>query len=85
MSDQGQLPAVEKALGEELEKAQSKDADQRALAEAFARLNPGKTHFEVGGIETEQLYEQFVAPPAPYIFSARRGARSLHLQLLQED
>lgn len=54
-SDQGQLSAVEKALGEELEKAQSMDIDQKALAEAFARLNPGKTHFEVGGIETEQV------------------------------
>lgn len=62
-SDQGQLSAVEKALGEELEKAQSMDIDQMALAEALSRLNPGKTHFELGGIETEQVYEKFVAPP----------------------
>lgn len=68
--DEDQLPEYQRAFQEELEKAQSNDVDQRAMAEAFARLNPGKTEFEMGGEETEQIYQKFVAPPP----SAQRDA-----------
>lgn len=59
----GMQQEIQQALDKENTKARSHDADLYAAAEAMARANPGRTRFEVGGGEAQQIYEQFVAPP----------------------
>lgn len=63
LQSEGDQHTIAKAVAEEVEKGESMDADNRALASAFAKLNPGKTEFHVGGEETQKIYDQFVAPP----------------------
>lgn len=42
---------------------QGRDAERNAVASAWARQNPGKSHMEWGGLETQALFDQYAAPP----------------------
>ena len=54
---------VDEALRKACEKQQVSELQMRGLTQAWSKQNPGKTTFEVGGEETQKLYEQFIAAP----------------------
>ena len=54
---------IQQALDKAYIKAASEDADLHATTAALARMNPGVTELQVGGVEYQRVYEQFVAPP----------------------
>lgn len=60
---QGQEVEIAQAMAEEVDKARTQDAELAAMARGFAQMNPGQRHFEVGGPQTQEVYEQYVAPP----------------------
>jgi len=62
---------VETAFRKALETQQGSMLEMDALAQAWKKENPNSNHFEVGGPETQRLYEQFTAAPKS---SDRRGA-----------
>lgn len=62
---------VETAFRKALESQQGSMLEMDALAQAWKKENPNSNHFEVGGPETQRLYEQFTAAPKS---SDRRGA-----------
>lgn len=54
---------VETPFRKALEEQQTTMMQTDALAQAWKRENPHGTNFEMGGPETQRLYEQFVAAP----------------------
>ena len=54
---------ISNAINAAVLKQQARDAEMVAVASAWAKQNPGKTSMEFGGIETQQLFDQFAAAP----------------------
>eukprot|EP00985_Skeletonema_marinoi_P023632 scaffold15840_cov142-Skeletonema_marinoi.AAC.6 len=54
---------VDEALRKACEKQNVSEIQMRGLMQAWSKQNPGKTTMEIGGEETQKLYEQFIAPP----------------------
>jgi hypothetical protein len=54
---------TEEPLRRAMEKEQQEDAEMEALMQAFVQQNPGERNFEIGGPETQKLYDQFIAAP----------------------
>jgi hypothetical protein len=54
---------LQQALVKEKEKARGQDAELRALASAHHQLHPESNTVELGGPETQMLYDKFVSPP----------------------
>lgn len=50
-------------LRTEVEKARAYNADMAALSRGLSELNPGSQQIQMGGLQTQQVYERFVAPP----------------------
>lgn len=63
MREPGQDEQFRKAIVEETDKANATDAENRAMAQAMARENPGQTNLEFGGEQYARLYDKFAAPP----------------------
>ena len=59
----GKSGEIQEAIAAQVEQARAQDADMLSLAQAYAKLHPGATTFEVGGKETQELYDQYVAKP----------------------
>lgn len=55
---------VEAAMKSAIEEQAKSEIERQALVQAWARQNPGQTHMEVGGPETQQLYDEVLAKPA---------------------
>ncbi|KAL7494946.1 hypothetical protein ACHAWT_003550 [Skeletonema menzelii] len=62
LKDSGE-EGVDEALRKACEKQNVTDIQMRGLMQAWSKQNPGKTTMEVGGEETQKLYDQFIAPP----------------------
>jgi hypothetical protein len=63
-NEQGGEKEFAEALGAQLEKAQTQDAEIQALTAAFARQNPGESKMEnFGGPAHQKLYDDFVKEP----------------------
>ncbi|KAJ3058422.1 hypothetical protein HDU99_006809 [Rhizoclosmatium hyalinum] len=54
---------LEEATAKSRAKYASQDADTRAIAMAMAAKNPEKTSFELGGVETQELFEKVASVP----------------------
>ncbi len=63
LKDSGE-EGVDEALRKACEKQNVSEIQMRGLMQAWSKQNPGKTTMEVGGEETQKLYEQFIASPA---------------------
>jgi hypothetical protein len=59
----GKSEEIQKAITAQVEQGRAQDADLQSLSRAYAKKHPGATTFEVGGKETQELYDQFVAKP----------------------
>jgi MYND finger len=53
----------EEAWKHEIDLARTNDAENVALAQGLHALNPGSDTVEIGGPETQRLFDAFVAPP----------------------
>jgi hypothetical protein len=60
---EGKSGEIKEAIAAQVEVARAQDADLQSLTQAYAKKHPGATSFEVGGKETQELYDQFVAKP----------------------
>ena len=56
--------SVEPAMKKALDAEHMHQVGQDALVQAWAQENPGKRNFEIGGKETQKLYDKVVAPPS---------------------
>jgi hypothetical protein len=63
LEGQGQGHDVQAALEKAAETTRTTEANRNALMQAWAKENPGKRVMEVGGEDTQRLFDQFVAPP----------------------
>uniref|UniRef100_A0A7S4ULF1 MYND-type domain-containing protein n=1 Tax=Ditylum brightwellii TaxID=49249 RepID=A0A7S4ULF1_9STRA len=52
-------PVIQKAIVRE----ESDELEMNAMTEQMARMNPGQTHFEIGGEESQKIYDEFIRPP----------------------
>jgi hypothetical protein len=59
----GKNGEIQEAIATQMEQARAQDADLQSLTQAYARKHPGATNMEMGGKETQELYDQFVAKP----------------------
>jgi hypothetical protein len=55
---------VRGAMERALDNLPMHQVNRDALVQAWSKQNPGKPNFEVGGKETQELYDQFVAGPS---------------------
>ena len=62
LKDSGE-EGVDEALRKACEKQNVSNVQMRGLLQAWSKQNPGKNTMEVGGEETQKLYEQFIAAP----------------------
>ena len=68
--EEGQVTSqdVAKTLQQEQMKEQGKQAELAAVTQAWSQQNPGKSHMQYGGEETQQLFDKFAqAPPSSLI------------------
>ena len=54
---------VETAVKQAIDREASDEMEMQALMQNMARLNPGKKEFELGGPETQEIYDKYVKGP----------------------
>jgi len=54
---------VESAIKKAMDRETSETIEFEAMMQNMARLNPGQTEFELGGTETQEIYDEFVKGP----------------------
>jgi len=54
---------VKEPLRRAMQKEQQQEGEMRGLTQAYAQQNPNSRTFEVGGPETQRLYDEFMAAP----------------------
>jgi hypothetical protein len=54
---------VESAIRKAIDVERSSELENEAIMQAMARKNPGQTQFELGGEESQKLYDEFVRAP----------------------
>lgn len=54
---------VESAIRKAMDEEKCSSIEMEAMAQAMARLNPGQTQFEMGGVESQKVYDEFVKGP----------------------
>lgn len=55
---------VAAAMKRAIEAETGKEIEQQGMMQAWAKMNPGKTTWKVGGKETQRIYEQVAANPS---------------------
>jgi hypothetical protein len=55
---------VQSAMRKAIEETNKMEMEQNALMQGWSKKNPGKTHFEMGGPETQKLYDEILANPS---------------------
>jgi hypothetical protein len=54
---------IKEAIAAQKELARAQDADNQSLTQAYMKKHPGATTMEIGGKESQELYDQYVAKP----------------------
>ena len=55
---------VQSAMRKAMEETNKAEMEQNALLQGWSKQNPGKTRFEMGGPETQKLYDEILANPS---------------------
>lgn len=59
----GESDTISDALRRAEQEAYNRDAELSAIGSAWAKQNPGKSRIELGGSETQKLYDKFASKP----------------------
>jgi len=54
---------VQSVLKQAIDKENSDELDMNAMMQSMSKLNPGQTKFEIGGEESQNIYDEFVKGP----------------------
>ena len=55
---------IDEPVRKAIEKERNREIQQQALMQAWAKQNPGKSTFEFGGPETQELFDKIAATPS---------------------
>lgn len=54
---------VESAIRRAVDREDSDELEMDAMKQTMARLNPGQTEFELGGTDSQEIYDEFIKGP----------------------